>query len=442
MLVVAPQSAYEAWTGEATDCFGEDAAPSVEVSPVSPRRSTDVIVYNYERVAMGATRAAIDAWAQGRRLMVVFDEAHRAKRGESGVHGAGARDVAQLAQVRLALTGTPMPNRRSDLASVLDLAWPGKGERLADPNTPNAERAWVRITKGDLGLREAEVSVVEVKLDPVHRRIYDAVASGLAGRAPLLHEHPAFATRATARLLAVASNPALLMDSMDQALMWPADLPGPDVNLSDLLDDLTSVVHPQKLLHVARIADEHRSRGEKLLVWTNFLGNVSELQRILMQHNPATVTGMLPLRDSGAPTDRVRELERFRTDPACGVLVATPQTLGEGVSLHKACQSQLHLDRTFNAGLYLQALDRTHRVGMPEGTQARVTVLIAERTIDENVDVALTVKLRRMNELLDDPTLRRLALPSLDERVSARMDAADLRTLLQHLRRRSISGAN
>lgn len=441
MLVVAPQSAYEAWTGEAADCFSEGRAPSVEITPTSPRRSTDVVVFNYERVAMGTTRAAIDAWGHGRRFMVAFDEAHRAKRGESGAYGAGARDVARLAQVRFALTGTPMPNRRTDLASILDLAWPGQGERLADPNTPNGDRAWVRIAKQDLGLDEAEVTVETVELDPAHQQIYQAVASGFARHASLLDLHPGLAARATARMIAAASNPVLLLESGDQVLGWPDELPGQDVALRELLDDLANVAHPRKLLHVARAAEEHRLRGDKLLVWTNFLGNVRELERVLAPHNPATVTGMLPLHDGRAPRDRERELKRFRTDPECRVLIATPQTLGEGVSLHKVCQSQIHLDRSYNAGLFLQALDRTHRVGMPAGTHARVTLLVAKGTIDENVHASLTAKLIRMNDVLEDPTLRRLALPGADDQPSARLSAADRHSLLRHLKEGGDAGA-
>ncbi len=97
-------------------------------------------------------------------------------------------------------------------------------------------------------------------------------------------------------------------------------------------------------------------------------------------------------------------------------------------------QSQIHVDRTFNAGLYLQALDRTHRVGMPEGTRARVTVLVASDTIDEDVHSALKAKLTAMDGVLNDPTLRRLALPTEDAGRAALKDAADIDALLRDLR--------
>lgn len=433
MLVISPQSAYEAWSEEARDCFALGASPSIELAPVAPRRSTEVVVLNYERAAMGGVRAVIDGWAQGHRFLVVFDEAHRAKRGADGLHGQGALDLAGLADARLVLTGTPMPNGPNDLSAVLDLAWPGQGSRLASPHTPHADRSWVRITKDDLELEEAEVVLEPVRLDDAHIRIYEAVAEGLLSDPAALAAHPELAAKAILRLIACASNPMLLSDSAEaNALHWPEELPI-DSTVASLLDDLASASRPAKLLAAARHASDHANAGTKLLVWTNFIGNVRELERLLVPYGTAVVTGATPRSDPGARTDRERELRRFREDSACTVLIATPQTLGEGISLHKVSQAQLHVDRTFNAGLYLQAMDRTHRVGMPPGTTAKVTVLSSLGTIDERIDLALRQKLEAMNEVLKDPTLARLSRVTIDPAAPG-FTEDELRALLGHLR--------
>jgi SNF2 family DNA or RNA helicase len=203
--------------------------------------------------------------------------------------------------------------------------------------------------------------------------------------------------------------------------------------VATLLEDLASAARPAKLLAAARHAAEHAKAGTKLLVWTNFIGNVRELERLLDPYGTAVVTGATPRSDPAARTDRERELRRFREDSSCTVLIATPQTLGEGISLHKVCQAQLHVDRSFNAGLYLQSMDRTHRVGMPEGTTAKVTVLSALGTIDERVDRALRDKLVAMDEVLRDPTLARLSRVTVDPAAPAFTDA-ELGILLGHLR--------
>lgn len=432
MLVVAPQSAYEAWEEESRDCFELDRRPSIELAPRAPRRSTEVVVVNYERAAQSAMRAAIDGWARGHRLLVVFDEAHRAKRGSRGEHGRGALDLAELATRRLVLTGTPMPNGLGDLEAMLGLAWPGHGRQLASPVTPGGNRSWVRITKDQLGLDPVDVMVVPVPLDENHQRIYRAVSSGLAASIDELRVSPEFASTAITRLVAAASNPALLLEEdADRTVDWAGTLPSGERPLEALIDGLAESVRPAKLLAAASIAKEHAERDEKLLIWTNFIGNVRELQRLLAPYNPAVITGAVVRDDPGAHTDRVRELHKFREDPTCTVLIATPQTLGEGVSLHRACQSQVHVDRTFNAGLYLQSLDRTHRVGMPPGTTAKTTLLVAADTIDEAIHASLNRKLTDMDSKLRDPTLRRLAEPDTGTRA---VGAEELAALVAHLR--------
>lgn len=432
MLVVAPQSAYEAWEEESRDCFEADRRPSIELAPRAPRRSTEVVVVNYERTAQAAMRAALDGWSRGRRLLVVFDEAHRAKRGSRGEHGRGALDLAELAAWRLVLTGTPMPNGVEDLEAMLDLAWPGHGRQLASPLTPGGNRSWVRITKDQLGLDPVDITVTPVPLDENHERIYHAVASGVAATLDELQVSPEFASTAIARLVAAASNPALLLEEGgDRNVDWAGTLPSGERPLEELIDRLAASVRPAKLLTAAAIARAHAERAEKLLIWTNFIGNVRELQRLLAPYNPAVITGSVVRDDPGAHTDRVRELRKFREDPTCTVLIATPQTLGEGVSLHHVCQSQVHVDRTFNAGLFLQSLDRTHRVGMPPGTTARVSLLVAPGTIDEAVHASLNRKLTDMEEKLHDPTLKRLTTPATD---SGAVGAEDLAALVAHLR--------
>jgi SNF2 family DNA or RNA helicase len=432
MLVVAPQSAYEAWEDESRDCFESDRRPTLELAPRTPRRTTEVVVVNYERAAQSAMRAAIDGWSRGRRLLVVFDEAHRAKRGSRGQHGRGALDLAELATRRMVLTGTPMPNGIEDLEAMLELAWPGHGVALANPLTPGGERSWVRITKDQLELEPTTVTVVPIALDENHRRVYQAVASGLAASLEDQQFSRDFTSTAIARLVAAASNPTLLLEeSAERDVDWGADFTLGEQSIGDLLAAVASVVRPAKLLATASLAKQHAELGEKLLVWTNFIGNVRELERLLEPYNPAVITGSVVREDPTAATDRARQLRKFRDDPSCVVLIATPQTLGEGVSLHHACQSQVHVDRTFNAGLFLQSLDRTHRVGMPPGTSAKVTLLVAPQTIDEAIHDSLNRKLIDMENTLRDPTLRRLAEPELGSRA---VGPDEIAALVAHLR--------
>ena len=117
-------------------------------------------------------------------------------------------------------------------------------------------------------------------------------------------------------------------------------------------------------------------RGEKTLVWTNFIRNIRLLQSDLAEFHPATIHGGIPSKDmASAETEITREseLDRFRTDPQCTVLLANPAAAGGG---HKSsplrCHHAIYLDRTFNAGHFLQSQDRIHRLGLDQAIVTEV----------------------------------------------------------------------
>ena len=432
MLVVAPPSAFEAWQEEAELCFAAGRVPYVALCPRRPARRDTVVVLNYERLADPVVRAGLDAWMRNRRVMIVFDEAHRAKAGELSRRGADAAAMARRADRTMVLTGTPMPNGDADLAAVFDLAWPGHGERLVDGDLRRLrDRAYVRVTKDELGLPPLRVRVERVALDAGHRALYDAMARRLADgvAAAPAERAAALAGQALLNLLAAATDPATVLKP---GLPWslplaePGDLaeprpdqpnpdqPSPDQpSLAALVADPRRHIRPAKIVRAAQIVAENRRLGRKTLVWSGFLGNVAALEAALARQNPAVITGATAHDDPGAPTDRRRELARFRSDPDCWALIATPQTLGEGVSLHRACLDQVHVDRGYAAGTWLQAIDRTHRLGLPAGSRPACTVLVAEDTLDERVDVVLNAKVRAMARALGDHALLRVADPAV-----------------------------
>ncbi|TIS76410.1 MAG: hypothetical protein E5W94_17745 [Mesorhizobium sp.] len=75
----------------------------------------------------------------------------------------------------------------------------------------------------------------------------------------------------------------------------------------------------------------------------------------------------------------------------------------------------MFLDRTFNAGHFLQSQDRIHRLGLSADVKTRFTLLISSNTIDNTVDGRLHDKVRALSRLMDDPGLVQISLPSPDE---------------------------
>jgi SNF2 family DNA or RNA helicase len=108
------------------------------------------------------------------------------------------------------------------------------------------------------------------------------------------------------------------------------------------------------------------------------------------------------------------EILRFRNDPNCSVLISNPQTLGEGISLHKHCHAEIFVDRTYNAGLDLQAVDRIHRLGLEADQKTEIDILQTKESIDERVGLRLAVKINALANFLQDKKLTQTALPQDD----------------------------
>jgi SNF2 family DNA or RNA helicase len=181
------------------------------------------------------------------------------------------------------------------------------------------------------------------------------------------------------------------------------------------------------------IADNAR-QGRKTLVWSNFIANLEELaKRVLAPYEPALIYGAIP--SSPKETDfvtRESEISRFRHDERCKVLLANPAAMSEGISLHQECHDAIYLDRTFNAGQYLQSIDRIHRLGLKRDVETRITFLLTSGTIDEAIDRRVRLKADRLSQMLSDPNLVIMALPDADD-YGEWVETNDLDSLFSHL---------
>ena len=234
-------------------------------------------------------------------------------------------------------------------------------------------------------------------------------------------------------LLQAASSPKLLGDAIGpRAYRFPPLAIPEGSRLAGLIETYDQHEVPAKIETACRIVHENARRGRKTLVWSNFPGNLLDLERQLAALQPALVYGAITT-DNDAPRSRDNEINRFKTDPDCLVLLANPAAMSEGVSLHQVCHDAVYIDRTFNAGQYLQSLDRIHRLGLASDTETKVTLLVSEATIDGRVDDRLEVKTKRLSRILADPALIQMALPDDEDPGVFYDDEADLAEVLTHL---------
>ncbi len=439
MLVVSPLSAFEAWQGEAVECLAP--APNVGVySGEGPILDVEVLLIGYQRLSNDLDRLV--GWCRSKRTMVVLDEAHRMKRGWGGVWGRACLTISFSGARRDILTGTPAPNSRDDLRTLFEFVWPSSSSTVGRLVTSTGGRAslshlFVRTTKDDLGLPPATVVSTPVELDERHAEIYRALINDYRGVFRVTSADEAdFGRlgRVAMHLIAAASDPMLLVAGHDRYDPEPFRFPPLNIpegsRLRELLES-SDYGMPMKLVEAANIVKRNADNGKKTLVWSNFVRTVNVLAKHLSIYEPAVIHGGVP--PSGTAPSRETELNRFRTDPDCMVLLATVQSIGEGVSLHHACHDAVYVDRTYNAGHYLQSLDRIHRLGLPPEVETRMTVLVAKDTIDRVIADRLEVKIRMLSDLLSDAGLPTVSLPDEEEPGVSLDSAADVESLLRYL---------
>jgi SNF2 family DNA or RNA helicase len=451
LLVVAPLSAFAAWGEEVEECF---AAP-LRVARLTDRGalSADVVLVNYQRLA--ASYDQITGWILGAPTHMILDEAHRMKRGKAGEWGRACLDLAHLAIRRDILTGTPAPQHPNDFVALVDFVWPHQSSRILPEATrrsdppPTAMRdlsarlapLFTRTTKAELELAAPDRRVELVTMKPLQAEIYDALRSKMRHSTNARPRERALwgqMGEVVMYLLEAASNPALLARAVagtDGArLQWPSLAIPPNSELGEKVLQYGQHEIPAKFEKLVTMVAANASAGRKTLVWSNFVGTITTLaDELLVPYQPAVVHGAVPsVSEEVDYTTRESELRRFREDPDCFVLLANPAAMSEGVSLHHHCHDAIYVDRTFNAGQYLQSVDRIHRLGLAPGTETRISFLVCRETVDETVDERIRTKAERLAVMLSDASLVTMALPD-EEAYGEWVELDDLDLLLDHL---------
>src|SRR5690606_9264712 len=297
------------------------------------------------------------------------------------------------------LSGTPAPQSPLDLEAILEFLWPTQGYHLLpdDVRTPapppdagsriaaRIRPLFVRTRKSELRLKEPTHRVIRVPLEGLQRDIYLALRDQYNGLWTLDRRDRASLAdmgKVVMYLLEAATNPALLVAGSSrydpiQFRHPPLEI-AEDSALKDLLANYRHHETPRKFAQLAHLVKENAEMGRKTLVWSNFVRNLQTLEKMLGRYRPAIIHGGIPSEVSAPAASRTREqeLHRFRTDPDCMILLANPAATSEGISLHDVCHDAIYLDRTFNAGQYLQSVDRIHRLGLPPDAETRITFLL------------------------------------------------------------------
>ena len=465
LLVVGPLACFEPWEAETAAAVGTLVHPIRVRGSSRPRREAyenatrgDLLLLSYAVAA--SDRLAILAMCERLNVMLIVDESHRIKRFRGGVWAPALTEIAELARVRMILTGTPMPNDPKDLYSQVNVLWPSgllTGSRSefasrADRNFRSVRSLidpfTTRTAKSELGLPPYRIERHSVPMTGTQADIYRLIRNRLRDQ---LEDAGTWEDKLDAlrrarpiRLLQAASNPDLLNHPDDFYRL--SRVPPTNPTLMERLLRFAATDSPAKSNAALRIVQGLIEEGGKVVCWSNFVRNLDSFNDLLRQELGIPVfqvDGRIPAADDpvqdrhggdvSEDDTRERRIERFLSTDGPAALVTNPATSSESISLHRACHSAIYLDRTYDAALFFQSIDRIHRLGLPDDADVTIHILQAtigdDHTIDHLVDASLLSKQEAMEELLGGAEIHPLQEDAADSEGSP----ADLERLIRYL---------
>jgi SNF2 family DNA or RNA helicase len=334
----------------------------------------DVVLTTYATATRDADALAGIGWDR-----VVLDEAQHVKNSASEV----ARAVRRFpARSRIALTGTPVENRLSELWSIMDFLNPGL---LGSAHTFRARFAVMieRYADEDAAARLRHATrpfmLRRVKSDP-------SVIADLPEK------------RHTRHLCGLTTEQATLyravLDEMLIRLKEPGEIRRKGIVLSAMTKLKQVCNHPAhvlgdgsplpgrsgKLERLEEILDGVLAGGESALCFTQF----ARFGAMLTPHLAARFGVPVRYLHGGTPRGaRDAMVAAFQADPRPGIFVLSLKAGGTGLNL-TAASHVVHIDRWWNPATEAQATDRAYRIG--QGRDVRVHTLLCLGTLEERID--------------------------------------------------------
>ena len=399
-LVVCPASLVYNWMSEiarfspglaAVAVLGTKAARRVLIGG---HEGADILVTSYDLL-----RRDVEEYAPLHLSRVVLDEAQYIKNPKAQV----TRAVKCLdADVRLALTGTPIENRLAELWSIFDFLMPGYlgtreefAKRYEGPVEAGEHdgRRLLRCAIGPFVLRrlksevladlpEKTESVVYSQMSPRQRKLYLATQDRLALQVqhmdkggPQGPERLKVLAELT-RLRQICCDPRLCLDGYE----------GGSAKLETCLE----------------LVSQARDAGHRVLVFSQF---ASMLDLIGQRLSAAHVT-WFQLTGRTSKEARERLVRRFQAGEA-DVFLVSLKAGGVGLNL-TAADVVIHYDPWWNVAAQDQATDRAYRIG--QRRDVSVMRLVVEGTVEEKIVRMQEAKRDLAASVLDGEEVRSLLL--------------------------------
>ncbi|MWC27870.1 DEAD/DEAH box helicase [Paenibacillus sp. MMS18-CY102] len=372
----------------------------------------DVILTSYSTATLDQEMLQGYNWSA-----ICLDEAQNIKNAQTK-QSAAIRSFS--ADHRIALTGTPIENRLSELWSIYDFINPGYlgssngfQQRFAnaiekerdEQRTQDLQRLvkpfMLRRKKKDpniqLDLPDKNEMKTYVHLTAEQGALYDQTVNALMEKMKMLEgiERKGAILSALTQLKQLCDHPMLLtkepMPELPASIVGAAVAPAIESNpeSSDAAEMVIS--RSSKLERLLAMVKELREEGDRCLIFTQYIGMGNMLQQVLQHQLQERV---LYLNGSTSKTARDQMIEQFQSQTLSAeeqpnVFILSIKAGGVGLNL-TAANHVFHFDRWWNPAVENQATDRAYRMGQTRDVQ--VHKFIALGTLEEKIDEMLESK--------------------------------------------------
>jgi hypothetical protein len=417
VLIVAPTGLLENWRSEINKHVDEDALGNVVLCwgsqlarlRRSPGRDTkdgipvldmqelaaaDVVLTTYETL-----RDYQHSFCRVNWSLAIFDEAQKIKNPQT-LASRAAQALASKATLSIALTGTPVENRLSDLWTIVDTVQPlrlgslrrfveqyeGQGHLVADARrslrsdlttaSDTTPAVMLRRLKKDHlpGLPRVSIQRFEDPMPPVQAHAYAAAV----GRARANADDRGTMLKALHEMRAVSLHPE--MTSAQSA------------------DEL--IERSARFARTFDILDTIHGKAEKVLIFVEFHVVQAVLVEVLQQRYgmsaaPFVINGEVP------GDRRKHRVEAFQNRDGFDVMLLSPRAGGVGLTL-TAANHVIHLGRWWNPAVEDQCTDRVNRIGQTR--EVHVYFPLAKHPVfgDQSFDLLLDALLERKRAQSED----------------------------------------
>ncbi|MGC8579226.1 MAG: SNF2-related protein [bacterium] len=339
---------------------------------------------------------------------VILDEAQKIKNYKTKVYKASK---LLKAKHKLALTGTPIENRLTELWAIFDFLHPDYLGSLKTfikeyetPISKYNDTKKIKLLKNIINpfkLRRLKEDVLK-ELPP---KIEDVRYCSLSPHQVFLYKR-----------LVETKGKALITKLSDESK--PIDY----IHIFALITKLKRLCdHPNLILDnkdgaytsgkfelFKEIMEEALDSGEKVVVFSHYLEMISIIEQWLKNKKVSFVSL------KGSTRKRAEVIKVFQSNPDCRVFVGSLMAGGLGIDLTSA-SVVIHYDRWWNAAREDQATDRVHRIGQKKSVQ--VFKLITRGTLEEKIDDIIRKKSFLMNSVVesDEAIVKKLSREELIE---------------------------